>query len=250
MPWRGEKDPYRVVISEVMLQQTQVSRVIPKYTEFVKTFPNFSALARAPLSKVLTLWNGLGYNRRALFLQKLAKEVVTKHKGVLPQDLVYLELLPGIGKATAGSLSAFAFNRPVPFIETNIRRVFIYSFFSKRKKVRDAEILSLVEKTLDTKNPRLWYYALMDYGAMLKKKIINPNQKSSHYTKQSKFSGSNREVRGAIIDYLTKKKSVSVEKLIKNLSFEKKRTVVSLQSLIKDGMVEKKNKNIQIKNDI
>jgi len=250
MPWRGERDPFKVLVSEIMLQQTQVFRVIPKYNQFIKTFPNIGTLAKAPLSDVLTHWSGLGYNRRALFLQKMAREVVLKHKGVLPQEIEQLILLPGIGKATAGSISAFAFNKPVVFVETNIRRVFIHFFFPNKKKVSDKEIMVLVEKTLDRKNPRLWYYALMDYGAMLKETIANPNKRSLHYTKQSKFTGSNREIRGAIIKYITKYKKASIKKFIQQLSFDRERLDVALVGLMREGMIAKKKGVYIIQNDI
>ena len=160
MPWRGEKSAYKVLVSEIMLQQTQVSRVLSKYPQFLKVFPSIESLAKASLSVVLRSWQGLGYNRRAKFLHQLAKEVVLRHEGKIPKDYEELIALPGIGKATAGSLSAFAFNIPVPFIETNIRRVYIHHFFADRNDVLDVEILKLVELTLDKANPREWYYAL------------------------------------------------------------------------------------------
>lgn len=182
-----------------MLQQTQVERVIPYYERFIKTFPTFTALAQARTKDVLLLWQGLGYNRRALNLQKLAQVVVSKHEGKLPATFEGLDALPGIGKGTAGSLSAFVFNKPVPFIETNIRRVFIHHFFKNRQEVCDDEILKLVEKTLPARRAKEWYYALMDYGSHLGKKVENPNRKSAHYGRQSRFEGSNRQLRGAIL---------------------------------------------------
>jgi len=241
MPWRGEKDSYKVLVSEVMLQQTQVSRVLQKYVEFLKAFPTLSFLAKAPLGKVLEVWQGLGYNRRARFLHEFAKEVVGKYKGIVPADYQTLVALPGIGKGTAGSLSAFAFNLPVPFIETNIRRVYIHHFFKNKADVTDAEILPLVVQTLDIVSPREWYYALMDYGSVVSKKIVNPNRKSKHYTKQSKFEGSNREVRGAILKIAMKEEALTKVKLIKLLSFEQKRIETALAGLLAEGlMVEKK----------
>jgi A/G-specific adenine glycosylase len=247
MPWRREKDPYKVLISEIMLQQTQVSRVIPKYLEFVKEFPDFKTLAEAKLSSVLEHWSGLGYNRRALFLQKLAQEVTVRYKGVLPNKKEALIALPGIGKATVGSILAFAFNEAVPFIETNIRRVYIDRFFKNEQKIHDDKIFLLVEKTIDRKNPREWYYALMDYGAMLKVKTKNPNQKSVHYVKQSKFVGSDREIRGILIKYLTEHASVSQETFLKKFSFSKERVEKIFERLQEEGMIEKRNKLFRIK---
>ena len=201
--WRTKahvNDPYRILVSEIMLQQTQVSRVTKKYPEFIRRFPNFRSLARASAPSVLSAWQGMGYNRRALNLKRLSEEVVECYKGKLPNEPEALRTLPGIGAATAGSIAAFAFNRPVPFIETNIRRVFIHSFFPSKEGVRDEDILKLVEKTLDKENPREWYYALMDYGAMLAaREKENPNRKSLSYRKQAAFRGSRRAVRGGIL---------------------------------------------------
>ncbi len=237
MPWRGETDPYRVLVSEVMLQQTQVSRVMEKYKEFISVFPNIKSLAQSPLSKVLVTWQGLGYNRRAKFLHQFAKEVVSKHRGKVPSDYDVLLTLPGIGKGTAGSVSVFAFNLPVVFIETNIRRVFIHEFFLKKNIVSDSEIIPLVEQTLDQRHPREWYYALMDYGAYLKSQIDNPNKKSKHYTRQSKFEGSNREVRGAIVKYLTKYPKVTDKHLMKVLGFNQDRFQIAFKGLLREGIV-------------
>ncbi len=195
----GALDPYIIVVSEVMLQQTQVSRVEKKLPEFIKAFPNFEALAKADTTELLKVWQGMGYNRRALNLRKLAQEVMHLYKGQLPRDMRDLDALPGIGPNTAGSIRAFAFNLPSIFIETNIRRVFIHHFFADKKNVHDEQILELVEKTLPKENIREWYYALMDYGSHLTSKVENPNRKSAHYNKQAKFSGSNRQLRGALI---------------------------------------------------
>lgn len=244
MPWRGEKDPYKVLVSEIMLQQTQVSRVLIKYKEFLKVFPSLRKLSEASLGEVLKAWQGLGYNRRARYLHLFAKEVVNTYNGKVPQDRETLLTLPGIGKATAGSLSAFAFNLPIPFIETNIRRVYIHHFFKNKAYVSDDEILPVVERTLDISNPRDWYYALMDYGAVLSKETSNPNRKSTQYTKQSKFTGSNREVRGAIVRILTKERSLTKVKLVKLLPFEQKRSEAALVGLIGEGLVVEKKDGI------
>jgi A/G-specific adenine glycosylase len=205
MPWRETHDPYRVLVSEIMLQQTQVTRVEKKYEQFLAAFPDFSTLAEAPLSKVYAVWQGLGYNRRALSLKKAARVVVTDHAGVLPRSGEALEALPGIGKATASSIMAFAFDLPVVFVETNIRTVFIHCFFKKKKLVSDDEIFPLVERCLYRKAPRIWYWALMDYGAMLKKSGEDKNEKSRHYVKQGRFEGSRRQLRGIVLRSLLSK---------------------------------------------
>lgn len=203
-PWRTTTDPYKILISEIMLQQTQTDRVVPYFNAWIKKFPTFKKLAAASTGDVLKAWQGLGYNRRALSLKKLAEVVVMTHAGKLPHDFDSLTALPGIGPYTAGAILAFAFNKAVPFIETNIRRVYIHFFFNDTQGVSDKDIFRLVEKNLDKTNPREWYSALMDYGVKLAKEgMSNPNRRSKHYTKQSKFEGSLRQVRGAILKILT-----------------------------------------------
>lgn len=208
--WRNVDDPYAVLVSEVMLQQTQTSRVAPKFELWMTEFPDFQSLAEAPLRDVLSAWQGLGYNRRALFLHKTAQAVMTDFGGQLPNDPQKLVALPGIGKNTAGSVCAFAFNEPTVFIETNIRAVYIHSFFKDKEKVKDSEIEPLVAQTVDKKNPREWYYALMDYGVELKQRCINPSRKSAHHAKQSKFEGSRRQVRGKLLKLIAEKGSASL----------------------------------------
>jgi len=202
MPWRHTDDPYRILVSEIMLQQTQVGRVTEKYPEFLAACPDIAALARAPQSAVVAAWQGMGYNRRAIALKRCAEKVVSEYGGTLPRDPEVLATFPGIGPATASSICAFAFNLPVIFIETNIRRVFIHSFFPDKETVTDKEILPLVERALDRKNPRVWYWALMDYGTALKKTVPNPNRRSAAYVKQAPFAGSDRGIRGKILKTL------------------------------------------------
>jgi A/G-specific adenine glycosylase len=204
--WRETKNPYHILISEIMLQQTQTERVKIKYEEWLKHFPTLETLAAAPLQKVLTQWQGLGYNRRALALKRTAETVVKNYNGVFPKTFEEILELPGIGPYTAGAIMAFAYNKPIPIIETNIRTVYIHFFFPKdHGQIHDKEILKLVAQTLPEKNVREWYYALMDYGVMLKKTLGNLNKKSRHYTKQSQFKGSNREIRSNILKAITAK---------------------------------------------
>jgi A/G-specific adenine glycosylase len=214
LAWRKTKDPYAILVSEIMLQQTQVPRVEGFYEAWLARFPDFAALAAARTADVLAAWQGLGYNRRALALKRLAETVVREYGGRLPEDRAALEKLPGIGKGTSGSLMAFVFDRPEPFIETNVRRVFIHCFFPRtRRAVTDAEIMRYLERTLaGERNPREWYWALMDYGSSMreagkgKSAPVNPNRKSAHYRKQSAFKGSARELRGKILRYLLAEK--------------------------------------------
>lgn len=202
LPWRMTRDPYRILVSEVMLQQTQVSRVLKKYPEFLKAFPTLKALAKAKTSAVLKVWAGLGYNRRALALRRAAEIISRDFKGKFPQTSRELEGLPGIGQSTRGAIMAFAYGIPTVFIETNIRTVFIYLFFKNRQKVSDKDIFPLIEKTLDRKDPRNWYYALMDYGVHLKQTRPNPSRQSAHHAKQSPFKGSKREIRSRILAFV------------------------------------------------
>ncbi|MBQ0168114.1 MAG: A/G-specific adenine glycosylase [Treponema sp.] len=220
-PWRETSEPYRILVSELMLQQTQTERVLPKYEEFLNAFPTAHDLAEAPLADVLEHWSGLGYNRRARFLQQACQKVVRELGGVFPHTPSELEKLPGVGPYTARAVACFAFGAAhpeavEPFIETNIRSVFIVFFFKDDmyadgapKSVSDAQILRLVADSIpseDVCSAREWFYALMDYGAMLKKKTKNPNRRSSSYTKQSRFKGSVREARGVILRQLVKNK--------------------------------------------
>ena len=199
LPWRLTHDPYEILVSEIMLQQTQVERVLAKYGPFLDRFPSFPDLARAPLRDILVAWQGLGYNRRAQALQEIAQRVMAEFDGRLPADREILESLPGIGAATAGALLAFAFEQPVVFLETNIRRVYLHFFYPETEAVPDKKLLPLILLTLDARRVRPWYYALMDYGAMLKKTVPNPNRRSAHYSRQSPFHGSDREIRSWIL---------------------------------------------------
>lgn len=236
LPWRKTRDPYKILVSEIMLQQTQSHRVGPKYKSFLEKFPNVEVLAKARLQDVLQEWQGLGYNRRALYLKKCAEMVVKEYNGKFPKDLSALISLPGIGKATAGDIMAFAWNIPTVFIETNIRSVFIHFFFNNTEQVNDKDILPLVEKTLDTKNPREWYWALFDYGVFLKKNI-NPNRQSAHYAKQTKFVGSLRQKRATILRLILEKPQMSKE-IEKALGYDSEMVVKILGGLEKDGFIK------------
>ena len=209
LQWRTTHDPYAILVSEVMLQQTQVARVAHYYPRFLARFPDPATLARAPLRAVLEQWSGLGYNRRALALQRAVQTVVRDHGGSIPADRDALQRLPGVGPATAGALLAFAFERPVVFIETNIRRVYLDQFFPGATTVPDRALLPLVACTLDRAHPRRWYYALMDYGAALGRRRPNPNRRSAHYTRQSVFAGSTRQLRGLVLRLLTERRCLS-----------------------------------------
>lgn len=216
MPWRqpepnGSFDPYKILVSELMLQQTQVSRVTPKFGQFVERFPTVESLASASIGEVLQLWSGLGYNRRAKFLWQAARLVVTDFGGVFPRTMAELQRLSGVGPNTAGAISAYAFNQPVVYVETNIRTVVIHHFFQTEAAIPDAAIRKVLAQILATDQsqidlgPRDFYWAMMDYGAYLKKSVGNLNQASQSYRTQSTFQGSRRQLRGHIIRLLTER---------------------------------------------
>ncbi len=218
--WRENITPYKVFISEVMLQQTQTARVLPKFEAWLQKFPDFQALASASQYQILLAWQGLGYNRRGLALYASAQKIMHEFEGQLPKDLKILQMLPGIGPNTAGSICAFAFNLPVVFIETNIRTVFLHEFFLGQENISDQQLLLFIQESLDYKNPREWYYALMDYGVFLKRELKINNKNSKHYARQSKFIGSRRQIRGAVIRILAKLQTVSVDELLELVAEE------------------------------
>ncbi len=240
LTWREHIDSYHVVLTEIMLQQTQVSRVQEKFPKFIQRFPTFESLAKADMVEILSYWQGMGYNRRAKYLKEIATIILQKYNGEVPQDPDLLDALPGIGPATARSIITYIYNKPEIFIETNVRRVFIHHFFGDKSGISDSDIYPQIEKTIDKVNPREWYYSLMDYGSYLAKKILNPNRKSKHYTKQSKFEGSNRQVRGGIIRELIKE-PMKADALVKLLGLEKKKVYDVLKDLEKENFIIKKD---------
>jgi A/G-specific adenine glycosylase len=229
LSWRQTDDPYRIIVSELMLQQTQVPRVVPKYHEFLEKFPDVRSLARAPLSDVLIVWQGLGYNRRAKFLWETAR-LIDQNGGGFPDTIEGLIRLPGIGPNTAGAIMAYAYNHPVLFVETNIRTVYIHHFFADRSGVADKQIIELVEQTIDQTDPRTFYWALMDYGSHLKASGQKLNARSKHYSTQSPFEGSRRQVRGAALRVLAGR-SCARDELIRRLGDPRAESVINdLQS--------------------
>lgn len=245
MPWRETRDPYRILVSEIMLQQTQVERVMKFYPDFTRRFSNFRALAHARTSAVLKAWQGLGYNRRALNLQKLSRIVLEEFNGALPHGRGELESLPGIGPGTSGALRAFAWNKPEVFIETNIRRVFIHFFFPHRSKVTDERLKRYIESTLDWRNPREWYWALMDYGAMLGRTArahTNPNRRSAHYARQPRFSGSDREIRGKLLKILLDEEKTSLQKIARKIGESDSRVMRIAKGLVREGFLKTEGK--------
>ena len=257
-PWRETCDPYEILVSELMLQQTQTERVVPKYLNWLQEFPSAQALAQAPFSQVLAAWSGLGYNRRAGYLQEACRQVVEDLGGVFPSSAYELEKLRGVGPYTARAVATFAFNKPEVFIETNIRTVNLFLIFPRDNfpteqegghkeadeashpvKVADSSLMPLIEVTLYHEDPRSWYYALMDYGARLKKSTANPNRRSLHYSRQSKFQGSLRQARGAIVKSLaqTQGNILSLKEIEGGSGIELYRLEAAAESLVAEGMI-------------
>ncbi len=238
LPWRAVQTPYTVFVSEVMLQQTQVHRVLPKYTAFMKRFPTLPSLSSASLSSVYSYWQGLGYNRRAKYLRDAAKIIVKEYRGVMPKEKRLLESLPGIGPYTAGAILAFAYGNPGPFVETNLRTAVLYHVFRGKDKVRDEEVLSVLKQLRPRagSESRNWYAALMDYGAHLKRSGVRLNQKSAHHTKQSKFEGSLRQVRGATLRELRSAKKTEIA-LFETLPYSKKKIRQALLQLNNEDLI-------------
>jgi A/G-specific adenine glycosylase len=239
LPWRKTADPYRILVSEVMLQQTQVDRVIPFYKRFLQKFPDAKALAKAPLSEVLKEWSGLGYNRRGKFLREASAAIGRHHGGKVPSDYIALRALPGVGEYTAKAVRTFAFNEPEVMLETNIRTALIHELFPRGRKVNDERLTPVLSDALRyVESPCEWYWALMDYGTYIKKTHGNAARRSKVYTKQSAFEGSLRQVRGAILRELTAR-SRTEKALAKKTSLALSRITLALTALERDGIIKK-----------
>lgn len=244
-PWRNTADPYAVLVSEIMLQQTQVTRVQRYWERFLTAFPTVDALAAASTADVLEAWQGLGYNRRALMLKKTADICSAEYGGTLPETANELVKLPGVGAATAAGVVAFAHNRPAVYLETNVRTVFLHELFPDCENVPDRELLPLVEETCSKENPRGWYYALLDYGAHLKATVANPSRRSAHHARQSAFEGSRRQKRAELLRVvLATPEGIAFEALLARLNeFERKGNrppveAAEAESIVRDLVAE------------
>jgi A/G-specific adenine glycosylase len=252
LPWRKTTNVYHILVSEIMLQQTQVSRVVSKYTDWLRVYPDIKSLAQADFIEVLQYWQGLGYQRRAKYLQQIAVIILEKYNGKFPKNMSAEELdeLPGIGPYTARAIKTFSSNSPEVFIETNIRTVYIHHFFNGTSDVNDKDILSKIEETLELDSPKEWYWALMDYGSYLKSTGIKNNHQSKTYAKQTKFTGSNRQVRGKILKFLLEVKSVSLKSVHKKISVDKDACKKAMQELEKEGFIVISNTTISMRSKL
>jgi A/G-specific adenine glycosylase len=246
-PWRTDARPWGVLVSEFMLQQTQTERVIPYWERWMERWPAPKALAEVSMAEALREWSGLGYNRRGRFLKDCAGVIVKKHGGKVPETPEKLLPLPGIGPYTAGAIACFAYNYPAIFIETNIRAVMLHFFFNGRDDVKDKEIFPILKETLDRENPRKWYWALMDYGAALKRVTVNPNRRSAHYIRQSRFEGSFRQMRGAVIKALVAQGPGDTDEIKKRTGIMKRDLYKVLEALEKESMVAEEEGLYKIK---
>ena len=249
-PWRDTKDPYNILLSEMMLQQTQTSRVLPKYLLFIETWPNFQALSNAPLTDILKYWQGLGYNRRALAFSEIAKKCEA-FGWTLPPDQQKLQTLPMVGPATSAAILAFAYNRQSIYLETNIRRVLIHQFFNEEEQVSDRQLKDLLFRMVQLQSDyRNWYYALMDYGAYLARLLPNPNRRSLHYKKQGEFKNSNRQIRGLLLTVFTEQGPVTKQQLYHQLPFEDERIDSCIEALLKEKFIARRSKMSVAEKDI
>jgi A/G-specific adenine glycosylase len=239
-PWRQNTGPWGVLVSEFMLQQTQTDRVIPYWERWMRLWPSPRDLAGASLEAVMREWSGLGYNRRARYIRDCAVTIAADHNGLVPETPEGLRGLPGIGPYTAGAVACFGYNYPAVFIETNIRAAALHFFFQGREGVKDGEIFPFLEAALDRENPRKWNWALMDYGAALKKLTANPNRRSAHYARQSPFEGSFRRLRGMVIKALAFQGPATAEDLARRTGMGEEDVYRAAESLEKDLMVAEK----------
>jgi A/G-specific adenine glycosylase len=237
LPWRKTKDPYAILISEVMLQQTQARRVVPKFEAWMEVFPNLFSLARADLSHILALWSGLGYNRRALALHKAAVELVVQFNGQVPAVEAQLRSLPGIGMYTSRAILAFAYDIPTVFLETNVRTVLIKHMFSEAQSVSDSDLFPVAERVLDRTAPARWYNALMDYGAELKRLNENHGNKAKAYGRQSPFSTSFRRIRGEMLKKVISEGSCDIDSFHAAIPFSLEDVENCARILAKEGFL-------------
>jgi A/G-specific adenine glycosylase len=234
--WRNV-EPWGVLVSEFMLQQTQTERVVRYFDRWMSLWPSPQALHRATLEEALREWSGLGYNRRCRYLKECARIITESYEGIVPDRPDKLRALPGIGAYSAGAIAAFAYNYPAVFIETNIRAALIQFFFAESAAVQDSQLLPILEASLDRDNPRLWYWALMDYGAYLKKTMVNPGRSSAAYLRQSPFVGSFRQIRGKVIRSLVSEGSAGIADLHERTGIEEAQLYEALTVLEKECFV-------------
>jgi A/G-specific adenine glycosylase len=242
--WRGAVGPYAILVSEIMLQQTQTARVERYFDEWMRRFPTVADLADAPIAEVLAAWAGLGYNRRALALKRAAEQVCAEFDGVLPVTEAELLSLPGVGPATAAALLAFAYNKPAVYLETNVRSVLLHEFFPETDGVADTKLRSLLTEINERIrargiDARDWNYALLDYGAYLKKTGPNPSRRSKHHSRQSPYEGSRRQKRARLLEAVLETPGQTTETLARSLGCDSTLTESILSDLAAEGFLRR-----------
>jgi A/G-specific adenine glycosylase len=238
--WRRSRDPYQILVSEIMLQQTQTVRVAERFDEFLQLFPTVQDLAKASQASVIRAWQGLGYYRRAKNLHLAAKAICLKHRGKVPRDPQALVALPGIGAYTAAAVAVFAFRTAVPMVETNIRAVYLFTFCRGRTHVGDREIATLVERTCDARRCREWFYALMDLGVELKRYRPGINHRSKHHVTQTPFKGSDREVAAQVLRVIiSRTRAIQDDQLYREVSADSEQVKRAIERLLKDSLIQR-----------
>jgi A/G-specific adenine glycosylase len=261
-PWRETRDPYAIWVSEVMLQQTQASRVVAAYRAFLERFPNVRSLAAASRRDVVRAWDGLGYNRRAVWLSEGARAIVREHGGRLPRDPETLRTLPGVGPYTAAAVSSMAFGEPVAVVDTNVRRVVARVHLGvDGRGAATAEVRALAQAWLDRDDPVTWNQALMDLGREVCKPRprchVCPLARACRFRatgatvapgpgRQPAFEGSSRQVRGAIVRVLRSHEALSPRCLAAETGFGAERVEAAIAGLAADGLVERSSRAVRL----
>jgi A/G-specific adenine glycosylase len=242
LPWRKTTDPYKILLSELMLQQTQVKRVVVYYEKWIARWPTIHTFASAALPEVLQMWMGLGYNTRAISLHKTAKKIVALFDGDVLRAMQQYKELPGIGKYTSHAVRIFSTNADLVTVDTNIRRIFI-SEFDLPENISEHELWLLAEKCRPVGKSREWHNALMDYGALYltaHKTGIRPT------TQQTQFEGSNRQIRAQILRHVLEKPMTGKE-LTQTLKIDQGRLGPILEKMINQHILMKKNNTYLLK---
>jgi len=260
-PWRRTRDPYRVLVAEVMLQQTQAARVEPAFARFLRAFPSLRALARAPLREVLVAWDGLGYNRRAVALAEAARRIAREHGGRVPRDPTALRSLPGVGPYTAAAVASIAFGLPAATVDTNVRRI-VSRVTAGAEDLGAGRVRELAQAWLDPRDPGAWNQALMDLGRELcrprprcepcplrtgcryaagHRSVVAPRRKDAE-----PFAGSMRQLRGAVVRALRRLPSATVDELTRTVGADGERVAEAVRRLSAEGLLERAGRRVRL----
>lgn len=250
-PWRRTRDPYVILVSEVMLQQTQAARVAAAFGPFLRRFPTVRALARATRSDVLRAWGGLGYNRRAVALHEAARAIVREHGGCVPADPAALRRLPGVGPYTAAAVASLGFGVPVAAVDTNVRRI-VARVHAGTDRPAPGTVRAIAEAWVEASDPGAWNQALMDLG----REVCRPRPRCEvcplaptcrfrasgaaprpRRPRSGPFEGSNRQLRGAVVRVLRHRPALTLGVLARELGRDGARVRAVVAELVRDGIV-------------